>query len=169
MSPPFRVAAVRSPALVGPEIFHEHSWGQQGGLSQSRPRPPEVDVVPALHDDAGRLPVARSIELQRWEGTIEEVGEDSFTAVLRDLTAQGADEWAELLLDDVAESDRALVAPGAVFYWWIGYRESVSGRTRASVIRLRRLPGITDAELEASAATARRRLRAWGHDRDALD
>lgn len=92
---------------------------------------------------------SRFIPLQKWEGTVVEVLDEGFFARLVDLTSGGVDEEAEFPLEEVSDADRPLIAPGAVFYWNIGYFDSLSGqRTRSSVIRFRRLPVWRVEELE---------------------
>lgn len=83
----------------------------------------------------------QSVALQKWEGRVNAVGEGHFEATLADLTGDGPAEEAAFDLDEVSPQDRALVKPGAVFYWSVGYRDAVKGqRTRESIIRFRRLP-----------------------------
>ena len=99
----------------------------------------------------------RFVPLQKWEGTILQVLDDSFFARLVDLMSGGPDEEAEFPIEEVSDADRSLVEPGAVFYWNIGYIDSVSGqRTRASVIRFRRLPTWRSEELERAKRRAQR-------------
>ncbi|MEX2621693.1 MAG: hypothetical protein WD250_15870 [Egibacteraceae bacterium] len=127
-------------------------------------------------DDAGidaslesAVPGPRAVVLQRWEGTVEEVTETTFAGVLQARSDDAPDEWVELHLDDVAEDERSLVVPGAVFTWSIGYQDSEAGRTRESTIRIRRRPGFTEAEIAAALDRASRRRRAWGIADDAGD
>jgi len=97
----------------------------------------------------------RFVPLQKWEGTVFQVLEDSFFARLVDLTSGGVDEEAEFPVEEVSDADRSLIAPGAVFYWNIGYIDNISGqRTRASVIRFRRLPVWRSEELERAKRKA---------------
>lgn len=78
--------------------------------------------------------------LNKWEGIVETIHDDSFTAILRDLNNGGALETVELSFEDVSEQDKPLLKPGAIFYWNIGY-ETVQGQVRkASIIRFKRLP-----------------------------
>jgi hypothetical protein len=94
------------------------------------------------------MPQVRFQLLQQWEGTVVEVGEDTFDAVLQDLTDPTTpEESVELYLEDVDEADRALLEPGAIFYWSIGYEEGSRGLARKSVVRFRRLPGWTKRRL----------------------
>jgi hypothetical protein len=105
----------------------------------------------------------RFVPLQKWEGTVLQILEDSFFARLVDLTSGGVDEEAEFPVEEVSDADRSLITPGAVFYWNIGYIDSISGqRTRASMIRFRRLPVWRPEELER----ARRKAQ---HISDLLD
>lgn len=95
------------------------------------------------------------VPLQKWEGTVLQVLEDSFFARLVDLTNDDVDEEAEFPMEEVSDADRSLIAPGAVFYWNIGYIDNISGqRTRASVIRFRRLPVWRSEELERAKREA---------------
>jgi len=101
--------------------------------------------------------------LQKWEGVVEEVKSDYFVARLVDLTEPNQDEEAEFALDDVPEADRPLIAPGAIFYWNIGYLDNRHGqRYRASLIRFRRLPAWTEDEIKASREEAERIANALG-------
>lgn len=117
-------------------------------LVGNRPREqPNVAPVVFLRQEPSRQ--SRFIPLQKWEGTVVEVLDEGFFARLVDLTSAGVDEEAEFPLEEISTADRSLIAPGAVFYWNIGYFDSLSGqRTRASVIRFRRLPVWRAEELE---------------------
>ena len=100
------------------------------------------------------------ISLQEWEGIVEKVKEESFDARLVDLTRNNPDEVLEdFPLDDISEEDRRLVAPGAVFYWCIGYHVRKGQRSRTSEIRFRRLPVWGEAEIEEARQTAENRRR----------
>jgi hypothetical protein len=90
---------------------------------------------------AWRTPQPRIGVLQKWEGRVLDRSSTSFLAVLTDMTNAGVEEQAEFDLEELSPDDLDLVVPGAVFYWNIGYRDDPSGeRTRASIIRFRRLP-----------------------------
>jgi hypothetical protein len=91
------------------------------------------------------------VALQRWEGRVISCGVETFRAVLSDLTEPGPEEEVELLMEDVPNEDSALVAPGAIFYWSIGYlNEASGGKPRMSTLRFRRLPVWSAAELAAA-------------------
>lgn len=95
--------------------------------------------------------------LQEWEGTVLDIGKTDFTARLVDVTRRSnvAEEEAEFPLQDLSEDDRALVRPGAVFRWAIGYHRLPGGtKRRASQIVFRRLPQWTKADLEQASSEA---------------
>jgi len=94
--------------------------------------------------------------LQQWECVVRSIGETEFTAILYDLTdRKRAEEEATFLLDDVSDSDRAMVDKGAVFYWSIGYRtSSTNQKDRVSQIRFRRFPPWTRSERRDAEAIA---------------
>ncbi|MGA1826417.1 MAG: hypothetical protein ACMUIP_17320 [bacterium] len=95
------------------------------------------------------------ISLQKWEGIVLKRMKESFLARLIDLTNDGPDEEAELPIAEISAEDLSLIEPGAIFYWNIGYLDKWSGqRTRASVIRFRRLPKWTRKEIDAAKREA---------------
>lgn len=124
-------------------------------------RPVEQPVIPpkTTMEPRGRFRV-----LQSYEGVVLSVGNDSFWARLVDRSTSGTeDEEAEFPIEEVSEPDRRLVRPGAIFYWYIGYNDSMSGqRTRQSVLRFRRLPAYTAEELTKARAAAKTLLDELG-------
>jgi hypothetical protein len=88
--------------------------------------------------------------LQSWEGRVIRVDGGNVWARLVDKTNGGTEEEAQFFLDDITDDDRPLVEPGAVFYWSIGYSDSVTGeRSKTSLIRFRRLPAWSRKALAA--------------------
>ena len=127
----------------------------------------ECNVIPAISSQQASpnvffrksvysQPRTRFEVLQKWEGIVLDVLDDSFTARLIDLTLQGFDEEAEFALEEIDEGDKPLLKPGAIFYWNIGYSDSPSGRARVSIIRFRRLPIWRSEELERAKHDAER-------------
>jgi hypothetical protein len=116
------------------------------------PVTPSVYIRKSIYSE----PQSRFEVLQKWEGVVLEVLSDSFTARLSDLTRQGPDEDAEFALEEIDIGDRDLLRPGAVFYWNIGYSDSLTGRARVSIIRFRRLPIWRRDELEKAKRDAER-------------
>lgn len=99
-----------------------------------------------------KLPTFRL--LQNWEGYVQAVSGDNVQVILSDLTnPRNPREESDIPLEDISSDDRDLVAPGAMFYWSIGYRRTVFGQVeRVSSIRFRRLPTMS-ARTEQRAKT----------------
>ncbi|MGH7802263.1 MAG: hypothetical protein ACREOW_16835 [Thermodesulfobacteriota bacterium] len=115
----------------------------------------ETHIVPEKGREFITLIESRSykpdyfISLQKWEGNVIEVMKDYFLAILVDLTEPGADEQAEIPLEEVSPEDLDLIVTGAIFYWNIGYEDESNGqRKRASIIRFRRLPAWSQSEIK---------------------
>ena len=105
--------------------------------------------LPRIDARSGAKP-PKYIRLQEWEGFVHEVGEETFTGRLVDLTA-GDKEDTELMefpTSDLSVGDQNLLKPGAIFRWMIGYEERGGTRRRISELYLRRLPVWTKQELE---------------------
>ena len=98
------------------------------------------------------------VTLQSWEGLVIEVEEEIFQSRLVSTTDDTPDQYAEIYIDEVDRPDRALLKPGAVFYWTIGYLQRPNGTTmRGSILRFRRLPPATSKDLER----AKSKVTAW--------
>lgn len=95
--------------------------------------------------------------LGSWEGAVLQKNGDMFVARLVDTKGKHSDEEAEFSVEEVPKSDRDLIDSGAVFYWTVGFWDSIGGlRSRISQIRFRRLPVWSPAELERAKANASR-------------
>ncbi len=144
LGPPLQQYFVDSASII-PSNFRSLDPNPQKNAVTTAPSGnllPEKQAAPAVVF-LKRDPIVQSrfVPLQKWEGTVLQVSEESFFARLIDLTSDGADEEAEFPLEEVSDADRPLIGTGAIFYWNIGYIDSLSGeRTRASIIRFRRLP-----------------------------
>lgn len=96
-------------------------------------------------------PVGTFHMLSNWEGVVLERKGNRFLARLVDTEGSVVDKEAEFSIEELAGFDREMVEPGAVFYWVIGYSDTVFGmRQRVSQIRFRRLPVWDKSELEAA-------------------
>lgn len=84
------------------------------------------------------------------EGYVIDVNEEVFQARLVPIIGQVDEQEAEIYISEVTEEDRSMVKPEAVFYWSIGYLEKLSGRSRKSIIRFRRLPKWTTREIHTA-------------------
>ena len=114
-------------------------------------------------DPLVRLPSIRESEwrvtvLQGWVGRVSEVRAKDFVAILTDATKlANPPERVELDVSEISDSDIALLADGAIFYWSIGYRDTPGGqRERISTLRLARQPKIGQAELRRTFQEADR-------------
>jgi hypothetical protein len=99
-----------------------------------------------------------------WLGSVERVEAESLIAHLVDLEHGRPEEVAEFDLAEVAEDDRALVRPGATFFWSITRVRTESGRVeQRSELRFRRLLPPSEQERAAGkewAAAALKLFRA---------
>jgi hypothetical protein len=96
--------------------------------------------------------------LQEWEGYVLEIGKETFTARLIDLTANAEqeEEEADFHILDLSDTDKKVLKPGAIFRWAIGYRRTNSGsKERVSSIVFRRLPAWTDREINENRTKAK--------------
>lgn len=111
----------------------------------------------------------RDMMTHHWECTVESVGESTFVATLRSLLDDHSGEKdAEIPVDEVGEDDRELLAPGAVFYWTIGYDISPAGtRRRASAIKFRRLPAWSKRDIRRVEQRAQALFEMFGAPLDA--
>ena len=144
-----------SPPTLIPELRGENEAAAlTSGQAIATARIVRPVVIPRLPSES-RLGVF--LALQRWEGVVLDVGQETFTARLADRTSPSREEEeVEIPLDEVSRSDLNLLSPGAIFYWSIGYLDRPSGqRLRESVIRFRRLPAWSRHELDV----ARRRAK----------
>ncbi|UPU35023.1 hypothetical protein M1B72_16425 [Geomonas paludis] len=97
------------------------------------------------------------VSLQKWEGVVTDVTEKTFVAKLVDLKTED-DEFAEIPKDEVTEEDLLLLRRGAIFYWNIGYSYTSGTKTRASLVRFKRMPRLTKKEEDAAQERA---LKLW--------
>ncbi|MDD5274519.1 MAG: hypothetical protein PHR16_00360 [Methylovulum sp.] len=86
---------------------------------------------------------------QRWRGVVVSSNEEELTVQLEDSTnSENPNELVVLSRDEIDAKDQILIEPGALFDWYIGYRQGQKySRERFSTIRFRRLPPWTAAEI----------------------
>ena len=106
-----------------------------------------------------------------WECSVERIEQDTFIATLRSLRDDSESEKeAEIPIDEVSPDDLELLAPGAIFYWSIGYQTSPAGtRTRFSSLRFRRLPAWNRKDLARVEAGGNDLFEMFGQENDAQD
>jgi hypothetical protein len=87
---------------------------------------------------------------QRWRGVIVSSNEEELTVQLEDITnPENPNELVVLSMDEIDLKDQSLIEPGALFDWYIGYRQGQKySRERFSTIRFRRLPSWTATEIQ---------------------
>lgn len=95
--------------------------------------------------------------IQIWEGTIDEVDHSNEVMRVHLSSKTGAvdDHTAEIELKWVADQDRELLSPGAVFYLTLFQRVKPSGTIENSQeIRFRRRPNWSSSQIESIARRA---------------
>jgi hypothetical protein len=94
---------------------------------------------------------------QRWSGVVTSANEQELTVRLEDLTnRENPDELVVLSRDEIDDKDQCLVKPGALFYWYIGYRQGFKySKERISIIRFRRLPPWTARKIQEAEKLAK--------------
>ena len=110
---------------------------------------------------------ASEVIIQDWEGIVESIETETFTALLRDLTANEAypGEMADLPIEDIAPDDRELLKPDAIFYLTVGRSTDTTGRQqRFSRMEFRRLPVWTSADFSRADERAQRLARFLGSE-----
>ena len=137
-----------SHGLSGTRVGGQGDAHDKGVLQESATRAPIIPEIIAF-PTRSRLRERYRI-LQQWEGTVTEIGDESFVARLRDLTVlKHPEERAEFSVSEVHENDLPLLRVGSVFYWAVGRRHQANGqRLVTSELRFRRLPQWTQADLE---------------------
>ena len=104
----------------------------------------------------------RFLVRQDWEGVVETIGSETFTARLRDRTNDEsiAGEIAELPIADVDDDDRELLQIGGVFYLTVGRLLRANGRhERVGRMVFRRLPAWTKSTFDRAKLRAERLAR----------
>lgn len=94
---------------------------------------------------------------QCWSGKVISATDQELTVRLEDLTNRdNPDELIVLSRDEIDDREQSLVKPGALFYWYIGYRQGYKySKERISIIRFRRLPSWTAREIQESEKLAK--------------
>jgi hypothetical protein len=163
-------APVRIPRPPQPELVANPRASNVNGDSGHETRSAQA---PQRIQPLERVPVARLgkrafAPLSHWEGVVESVSELTFRARLLPFEdgrpLRGRVEYSDFAFADLAEeSDRDLVAPGAVFYWTIGRSRQRSGTLQnASLVRFRRSPPPSQEQKRVARALVEDILAASG-------
>ena len=93
---------------------------------------------------------------QFWEGSVTDVRNGEFTAIVQDRTnPDNPDEQVVFGFDEISDTDRSLVKPGAPFYWVIGLERTPAGQQKnISLIRFRRTPPLSRSALVRAKSRA---------------
>ncbi len=112
-----------------------------GTATADQEDPRKVINLPKFEPVMGR-PSECFAALQEWEGVVTRISDTAFNAHLYDVTnnSKTVEEFAEFLIEDLDDAQRASLRPGAIFRWAIGITKKDSGRqTKSSVIYFRKL------------------------------
>jgi len=107
--------------------------------------------------------VVSFVSLSEWEGVVEEVADETFSATLVDVRGGGETTFRadEIPLSDLTAAERQRLKPGAVFRWAIGHELTRAGeKKRVSSIVFRDLPMWTKKEIDEARQTGERRAAA---------
>jgi hypothetical protein len=97
--------------------------------------------------------------IKNWEGVVEEVGDKTFFATVRDASnpVDNGNEQLEIEIEDVDEPDRELIVEGGIFYLTIGYNVRRGGqRIKGIQIVFRRMPMWSARDIERAQKQAAR-------------
>ena len=159
----FDGASARTPDRFPEKPAGEYSWGRPSNESGRIPRFQDSPQGP----NGERRETSEEV-LQEWEGVVESVEKETFTASMRDLTAGEAypGEVAELPVEDVSDDDMELLETGAVFYLTVGRSVRPNGQQeRFGRMAFRRLPLFTSSDFSRAEERARRLARFLGSGR----
>ena len=129
------------------EALDNNGASEQPVGTPSDNKTPSPVVLPLPEEPS---PLYNFQSLQQWEGTTIKVTKTRVVVRLRDIdNPRNPEKRTSISLDDISDSDRSFVSPGAVFYWTLGYRiETYGQKSLVSAIRFRRLPSWTPREME---------------------
>jgi hypothetical protein len=128
---------------------NEYRYGKDGTDIFSAKEPEIRPRSQKLPFDIIDLTKPREEIRQRWRGVIVSSSEEDLTVQLEDLTnPDNPNELVVLSKDEIDAKDQLLIEPGALFDWYIGYRQGQKySRERFSTIRFRRLPPWSATEI----------------------
>lgn len=148
-------AAITQPPLAGrfgeeTARFRSDSSDGTSGPARQGPGSDLPRYSPRLNSASPEIRSRRYELLKKWIGTVTDVRDTSFYASLADAREPEKDlEIVELSKREVPEADAALLVPGAVFYWSIGYAKTPGGTvSRNYELRFRREPLWSEAAVE---------------------
>lgn len=153
---------VEPPVWLRPDLLDDalpSTIGSTASPSELKDRPEStvseqaslpIDVLPPPQPPHRKIRSGAKIELiQQWECIITDIDGDVVECEMYDLTDESQPvEFAELLIDEFNEYDHALLKPGCVFYWSVGYKRNeraLGTIERYSRLLVRRVPRLSRA------------------------
>jgi hypothetical protein len=134
------------------EIVHEERKAKsKTGDSRSREAlENEISITSFERND--QRPNKQFQIMERWEGVITNIEDKDIHANIEGIFGKEIRRGEiQFSIEDLSSFDWALVGEGVQFYWYIGYKDERNGqRVRASIFRLRRLPLLTETEIQIS-------------------
>jgi hypothetical protein len=158
-----RAKAAFGPPQVGTEhIGIEARQARVSTESRAAVAPPRGVRLASPHYWSG---LVGFVTEQRWHGYVSSIEGDTFNAVVFDTEPSEGDEpeTVEFRCDEVNELMRPLIAPGAIFFWDIGFQVDPGGqRLRQSTISFPMIPAVTKQQRDEAIASARSRFKELG-------
>ena len=153
-------ASQPSTSLAGTSLEATSLASSQASLTERLKTPlPTGAVLPPSVKWGGLGRTLRLKTRQIWEGTITEVRDREFVAVLRDKTEpRNPDEVATFTFDntEISEEDQNLIFSGSSFYWIIGTQQTIAKQAiNVSMLQFRRLPAWSQTRLSRAMERAR--------------
>jgi hypothetical protein len=152
------------PVTSAVELDVESGWGARP-IDDASPTANQVESTTAAavrgdrrmgttdrRSDQPVLGEQRFRPLARWRGRVSAVEGETFWAALEEMDRPDVRRRdVKMFRSDVGEADLDLLREGAVFYWSIGYLDTLGGqRTRQSTIKFQRRPGWTEEDQRAA-------------------
>ena len=101
-------------------------------------------------------PAPACITLQEWEGYVTDIGEETFEAILVDVSSgnRAPQSIAKIPLDELSQEEVRRLCIGSVFRWAISFEKRGSTQRRVSEVVLRHLPAWSRKDLEEARKAA---------------
>jgi hypothetical protein len=140
-------------SLRPPEIPRANTATILAG-SEMRASPETLETIQMSDYVQNNSRTAPRVEVvAEWDGYVEEIYDDYFSASMRGLRGAGVigeEEEAEIPISDVDTEDRDLSVEGGFFRLMIAYESPrVGPKKRYTTVQFRRLPAYTKRELDA--------------------
>lgn len=117
---------------------YEVNGGRNSILFQSKVLEEKMQFAEKLFISPDQAKIYYS-KTQKWLGYVQELTADGFTAILKDLSHGGTDEYSDFFMDEISEDDKSLISVGSAFYLNLGYVYKKGTVKKESEIRFQRL------------------------------